>query len=108
MTMAKTPACQQQQQCHCYKGNSASLMHNERLVCTFSLGRIGFLSKTASSRPSQQGKEGLDEGSCTDSSMTPNNHVCHWTGWVEVASPPEGERATLTILVWPQTLACFF
>jgi hypothetical protein len=39
--------------------------------------------------------------------MTPNNHVCHWTGWVEVASPPEGERATLAILVWPQTLACF-
>jgi hypothetical protein len=27
---------------------------------------------------------------------------------VEVALPQEGERATLTILVWPQTLACFF
>ncbi len=27
---------------------------------------------------------------------------------VEVASPREGERATLAILVWPQTLACFF
>jgi hypothetical protein len=41
-------------------------------------------------------------------SVMPNNCVCHWTGWVEVASPPEGERATLVILVWFQTLASFF
>jgi hypothetical protein len=27
---------------------------------------------------------------------------------VEVASPQEGERANLAILVWPLTLACFF
>ncbi len=52
MTMAKTPAHQQRWQCYCYKGNNASLMHNEQLVCTFFLGRIGFLSKTALSHPS--------------------------------------------------------
>jgi hypothetical protein len=66
------------------------------------------LSKATLPPPSQQGKEGLGKGNCTDSSVPPNNPVRHWTGWVEVASPPEGERATLVILVWPQTLACFF
>ncbi len=99
--LAKTPVHQRWQQHHCYKGDDGSLMHDERLVCTFLLGQISFLSNTALSQPSQQGKEGLDKGNCTDSSVTPNNCVCHWTGWVEVASPPEGERATSMILVWP-------
>jgi hypothetical protein len=71
----------------------ASLMHNEQLVCTFFLGLFGFLSKTDLSRPSQQGKEGLDKSDWTDSSMTPNNCVCHWTGWVEVTLSLEGEGA---------------
>jgi hypothetical protein len=89
---AKTPAHEQWQQCHCYKGNNASSMHNEHLMCTFFLlGWIGFLSKTTLSHPSQQEKKGLDEGNCTGSSMMPINCVCHWSGWVEVASPPEEE-----------------
>jgi hypothetical protein len=75
---------------------------------SFILGWIGFLSKTVSAQPSSQGMEGLEKGGCTDSSVTPINRVRHWTGWVEVASLPEDERATLVILVWPQTLACFF
>ena len=50
------------------------------LVCTFFLGRIGLLSKTASSQPSQQGKEGLDGGVCTNSSMTLRNCAHHWIG----------------------------
>ncbi len=35
--------------------------------------------------------------------------IVYAIGWVrvEVASPPEGERATLAILVWQQTLAHF-
>jgi hypothetical protein len=60
------------------------------------------------SQPSQQVKEGLDKGNWTDSNVAPNNCVHHWTGWVEVALPLEGERAELVVLVWPQTLACFF
>ncbi len=31
-----------------------------------------------------------------------------WMGPVEVSSPLDGERATMAILVWPQTLPCFF
>jgi hypothetical protein len=78
------------------------------LVCTLFLGRIGFLSQIALPQPSHHQKEGLDEGICTNSNVTPRSCVC--VGWVgvEVASPWEGERATLAILVWPQTLACFF
>jgi hypothetical protein len=72
------------------QGQHASVTHNEQLIHPFFLGRIGFLSKTASSQPSLQDKKGLDKSDCTDSSMTPNNNVHHWTGWVEVASPPEG------------------
>jgi hypothetical protein len=32
-------------------------------------------SQTALSQPSQQGKEGLNEGICTNSSVTLSNHV---------------------------------
>ncbi len=95
-TMATMPLLQEQQ---------CQLDARWTTCVYFFLGRISFLSKTALSQPSQQGKEG--EGNCTDSSMTPNNCVCHWTGWVEEASPPEGGSATLAILIWPQTLAFF-
>ncbi len=94
MTMAKTPAHWQWQQFNYYKGNNASLTNDEWLVCIFFLDQIGFLSKTTSLWPSQHRKEGLDKGDCIDSSMTLNNCVHHWTGWVEVASPPEGKRAS--------------
>ncbi len=104
-TTAKMPAHWQWQRHH-KKGNNASLMtSNEH---TQSIGTMLESVQLPLSWPSQQGKEGLDKGNCTDYSVTPNNCVCHWTGWVEVASPPEGERATLAILVWPQTLACHF
>jgi hypothetical protein len=78
------------------------------LVGTLFLGQIGFLSQTATPQPSQQGKEGQDEGICPDSSMMLSNCVHHWMGRVEVSSLLDGERATIAILVWPQTLPCFF
>ncbi len=37
-----------------------------------------------------------------------NNNVCHWTGWVELASPPEGERATLANFSLATNLSMFF
>jgi hypothetical protein len=60
-------------------------------------------SQTALSQPSQQGKEDLDKDICSNFGMMPSNRLR--TGWVvvEVASPQEGERVTLAILVWPQT-----
>ncbi len=62
----------QQKLCWCYK--------NELLVIvlTWFLGRIGFLSRTASSQPSQQGKEGLDKGVSTDSKARLSNCVHCW------------------------------
>jgi hypothetical protein len=110
---AMIPSQECQRRLHINDGNNAIVtrvvmpapctMNNSRVF--FSLGQIGFLSKTALSQPSQQGKEGLDKGDCTDSSVMPNNCVRRWAGWVEVASPPETERerATLAIFVWPQT-----
>jgi hypothetical protein len=73
------------------------------LMCTLFLGQIGYLSQTALSQPSQQGKEDLDKDICSNFGMMPSNRLR--TGWVvvEVASPQEGERVTLAILVWPQT-----
>jgi hypothetical protein len=56
----------------------ASLMHNERLVSTIFLSGIGFLSKTPSPQPSQQGKEGLEEGISNNSRATLSNCVHHW------------------------------
>ncbi len=77
-------------------------------MCTIFLSRIGFLSKTILSQPSQQRKEGLDEGVFT----IPEQHwaIAYAIGCivVEVASPQEEERATLVIWVSPQTLACIF
>jgi hypothetical protein len=123
LTTMKMPTHQRQQWCHQEDGNDACastmakapFLQGQRrqlnarwTTCEyFFLGRISFLSKTALSQASQQGKEGLDKGDCTDSSVAPNNYLHYLTGWVKVASPPEGERATLAILVWPQTLACF-
>ncbi len=78
------------------------------LVRTLFLGQIGFLSQTALSRPSQQGKEGWDEGICANSSMTLSNRVLCWVGRVEVSSLLDGEKATMAILVWSQTLPYFF
>ena len=52
------------------------------LMCTLFLGRIGFLSKTALSQPSQQGKEGLDKNVFTNSSMMLRNCICHGMGLV--------------------------
>ena len=64
------------------------------LVCTLFFGWIGFLSQTALSQPSQHKQEGLEEGVCTNSDVTPSNRVhVGWVG-VEMTSPWEGERAT--------------
>ncbi len=62
----------QQQLCWCY--NNELLV----LVCTQFLCRIGFLSKTTLSQPSQQGKEGLDKDISTNSRARLSNCVCHW------------------------------
>jgi hypothetical protein len=40
--------------------------------------------------------------------VTLSNRVRRWVGLVEVSSLLDGERATMAILVWPQTLPCFF
>ena len=40
--------------------------------------------------------------------MTLSNHVRHWMGRVVVSSFLDGEIATMVVLVWPQTLPCFF
>ncbi len=62
----------QQQLCWCYKNKSLVLMF------TLFFCWIGFLSQTALSQPSQQGKESLDKGICTDSRVTHSNYVRHW------------------------------
>jgi hypothetical protein len=83
-TKAKMPV-HQWQHCHHNKGDDASL--------TMSIEHTRLFGATLESvqwplsQPSQQGKESLDKANCTDSSVMPNNHVCHWTGWVEVGSP---------------------
>ncbi len=48
------------------------------LVRTWFLGQICFLSKTASSQPSQQGKDGLDKGISTNSRATLSICVHRW------------------------------
>jgi hypothetical protein len=53
-------------------------MHDEQLVCTIFLSLISFLSKTASSQPSQQGKEDPDEGVSTNFRAMLSNCVCQW------------------------------
>jgi hypothetical protein len=50
----------------------------------------------------------MDRGVSTNSRVTLSNRVHRCMHGVEVALPQEGEGATLAILVWPQTLACFF
>ena len=78
------------------------------LVCTLFLGRIGFLIQNTFSQTSQQGKEGLEKGICTNSGVVPSK--CVHVGWVgvEVASPQEEERATLAIFGLATNLSLFF
>jgi hypothetical protein len=82
-------------------------MHNEQLVCNFFSWLDCFSEQNRFVPTFPTGKGGSGQGTCTDSIVMPNNHVRHGTGWVEVASPPEGNSATLAILVWPQTLGAF-
>ncbi len=77
------------------------------LVCTRFIGQIGFLRETASSRPSQQGKKGRDEGVCSDS-LTLSNRVRRWMGPVEVSSLLDGERATMANFGLATNLTLFF
>jgi hypothetical protein len=48
------------------------------LVSTLLLSPMGFLSQNALSQPSQQGKEGLDEGASTNSRVMLSNCVRRW------------------------------
>ncbi len=100
-TMAKMPAHWQWWWCHCFKGNNASLTNNRQLMCTFFLAG-SFLEKNrfVLTFPTRNGRSGWRQFYWFQGDT--NNCVCHCTGWMEVASPPEGERATLTILVWPK------
>ena len=89
---------------------SLGRLQNELFVLLFTLflGQIGFLSQTASSQSSQHGKESLDKGICTYSDVMLSNRVR--VGWVGCRWPHLGKRIEphWQILVWPQTLACFF
>ena len=60
------------------------------------------------SQPSQQEKEGRDEGVSTNSNVTLSNHVRRWMGQVEVSSLLDRERATMAIFGLATNLTLFF